>query len=116
MLLFSPKARRLLDRAVGSLPDRSQQESWRAWSISHPRTRREGDPLDDGLGRIPRDLAGIALAALEMLASDLKRKRDGGGLGEDKIALIENDLTFIDTVESVLIMDLGESEKGRAAA
>ena len=116
MKLFSPKARRLLDRAVALLPDPQQRESWRAWSIAHPNARRAGEPLEDGLGRIPSDVAAFGLAALAMLASDLKRTRESGKLADDELALVENDLSFIDTVESLLIMDLGESGTGRVAA
>ena len=116
MKLFSSKARRLLDRAVALLPDQHQQESWRAWSIAHPGTRHAGEPLEEGRGRIPRDVAAIGLAALELMVSDLKRTRDSENLADDELAFVENDLTFIDTVESLLIMDLRESCTGRVAA
>jgi hypothetical protein len=101
MILFSAKARQVLDDAVGLLPDARQRAQWQRWSVDHPQTRQPGGPPDDGAGPLPRDIAAIALAALEAKALRLRVERSDAA--EDQIFAFDNDLSLIRSIETMLV-------------
>jgi hypothetical protein len=101
MILFSAKARRVLDDAVGLLPDAQQRVQWRRWSADHPQTRQPGGPPDDGTGSLPHDIAAIALAALEAKALRLRVERSEAV--EDEVFAFDNDLSLIRSIETMLV-------------
>lgn len=101
MMLFSSKARRVLDDAVDLLMDERQRVRWRLWSVGHPQTLQPGGPAEDGGGPLPRDIAAIALAALEAKARQLRGERDR--VPSDEAFVFDNDLSLIRSIEVMLI-------------
>jgi hypothetical protein len=75
MLLFSPKAKRVIDYAVWTLPDDRKRRAWQSWAISHHIVRQAGDPTNDGRAPMPPDIAQIVLAALDRMATTLRRRQ-----------------------------------------
>jgi hypothetical protein len=71
--------------------------------------------MDDHGGPIPTGIAAVALAALARKVVRLEQRRDLPLLSEDELSDIENDLTFIDTVETALIQNLREASAQKAA-
>ncbi len=104
MILLSAKARRVLDDAVGLLPDARQRAQWHRWSRDHPQTRQPGGPPDDGDGPLPGDIAAIALAALEAKALALRTDRSRAA-AEDEAFAFDNDLSLIASIEAMLVED-----------
>jgi hypothetical protein len=115
MLLLSAKARRLIDAAVNDLPDPEQRGAWLAWAQANPNVRTPEGPADDGGGPIPTGIAAVALAALARKAARLQGRLVGPVLDDGETSDIENDLTFIDSVEAVLIRNLREASAQKAA-
>ena len=101
MMVFSAKARRVLDDAVGLLPDARQRAQWRRWSADHPQARQPGGPPDDGTGPLPDDVAAIALAALEAKALRLRVERSEAA--EDAVFAFDNDLSLIRSIETMVV-------------
>ena len=93
MVLFSAKARRVLDDAIGLLPDARRRALWQRWSADHPQTRQPGGPADDGGEPLPGDIAAIALAAL---------LRSARRAAEDEAFAFDNDLSLIRSIEAML--------------
>ena len=91
MVLFSAKARRVLDDAVGLLPDAQQRAQWRRWSTDHPQTRQPGGPSDDGAEPLPEAIVAIALTALEAKAGQLRTERSAAA--ENAAFVFDNDLS-----------------------
>ena len=58
---------------------------------------------------IPTGTAAVALAALSRKASRLHGRLNMPSLAENEVSDLENDLTFIDSVEAVLIRNLREA-------
>jgi hypothetical protein len=115
MLLLSAKARRFIDAAVSDLPDPEQRNAWLSWTSANPDVRTPDGPANDRGGPIPTGIAAVALAALARKVVRLEERRGTPHLDEDEMSDIENDLTFIDTVESVLIRNLREASAQKAA-
>jgi hypothetical protein len=118
VLLLSPKARRLIDVAVNELTDPTQRANWSAWARQHSRVRTPATPSDEPGDVLPVDAAAAALAALEQRAGKLKDRLGMPSLDEDEQSDIENYLTFIGSVEGVLIRSLDQdtSASGSRAA
>lgn len=108
MAKFSPKARRFIETAVQTFSNSTQKEIWVAWARLHPEMRQAGDELSNS-DILPQGVAITALSALESMASDLKRDLKSGSLNEDDAYDLENDLSFIETLASMLIRDLNAS-------
>jgi hypothetical protein len=100
MVLFSAKARRVLDDAIGLLPDARRRALWQRWSADHPQTRQPGGPADDGGEPLPGDIAAIALAALQAKALRLRAERSRAA--EDEAFAFDNDLSLIRSIEAML--------------
>lgn len=115
MLLLSAKARRLIDAAIADLPDPEQRDTWSSWARANPDVRTPDGPVDDGGGSIPTGTAAVALAALARKASRLQQRLGMPALDENEVSDLENDLTFIDSVEAVLIKNLRETSAPKAA-
>jgi hypothetical protein len=98
MLLFSAKARQLLDNAVNALPDVSRRAVWRTWASEHPYFRQPDGPADDGGPPLPGDVADVALYALQEMADSKTNRRTASNISEDEAADLENDLTYIRAV------------------
>lgn len=108
MAKFSPKARRFIETAVQTFSDGTQREIWTTWARLHPEVRQADDDLSNS-EVLPRAVVITALGALESMASDLRRDLNSGFVNEDDAYDLENDLSFIDTLESMLIRDLKTS-------
>jgi hypothetical protein len=106
MLIFSAKARQVVDGAVAALSDPSQQSIWQGWAEQHPRVRRPGDPIDDGSGPLPNDVTGVILVALERVVSDLHQQRLRGEFPEDEVYVLDNDLSLVKSVERAVYQNL----------
>jgi hypothetical protein len=61
MLLFSPGGRQVIDAAVAQFEDPHGREVWQRWAAQNPRTRRAGDPWDDGGPPLPHEIVEVAL-------------------------------------------------------
>ena len=105
MVLFSPKARRMLDAAVRLLPEPSDQGRWRDWAATHTEVRVPGGPEDDGTGPIARSVAIIALAALDRMERRLSSERDRAP--EDDRFVYDNDIGLLHTIRRMLHEDQG---------
>ena len=103
MILLSVKARRLLDSAVGCLPDGRQRQQWNAWSQTNLKTRHRDDPEDDGRGPIPNYYAGIASDALLRMASNLENEIKRFPHQEDEIVQLDNNRAYVLAIKDAII-------------
>jgi|GEM_PF-1673962 hypothetical protein len=101
MLLFSPGGRQVIDAAVAQFEDPHGREVWQRWAAQNPRTRRAGDPWDDGGPPLPHEIVEVALRALDCLARAKSLAREHPS-SEDEIAAIDNDLSRIKAVIRLL--------------
>lgn len=99
MLNLSPLARQLIDEGVAALPNPQHRRVWTNWTREHPKARRPDDPLDDGRGPFPHEILNIILAALEHVSTKLLSQRARPALSEDEIADLDNDLSYVRSVE-----------------
>lgn len=102
MLLLSEGARQVIDAAVQELGDAAQQKTWQNWARAHPRTRRDGDPWDDGGPPLPRDVVGVMLLALDEMAQRMRSRLDEPAT-EDEISDLDNDLSYIKAIARLLV-------------
>jgi hypothetical protein len=101
MLLFTAKARGLIDAAVLALPDAHRQHLWTAWSKDHPGVRVPNGPTEDAAPPPPKRVVLVALEALEELGA-AKRRQLEKTADEDEASDLENDLTYIVGVHDML--------------
>ncbi len=102
MLIFTLKARRLINRAVNAYGNDHQRETWRSFARTHPEVRRgPADPYEDGKGALSPDVADVARSVLNQMfnAMQLRLKE---GLSEDEVADLSNDLALIRSVVKTL--------------
>jgi hypothetical protein len=102
MLLFTAKARGLIDGAVLALPDAGRRQIWAAWSKDHPRIKVPDGPVDDGGPPPPRDVVFVALEALEELGATKRHQLNAGDISDDEASDIEMDLTYISGLHDML--------------
>ena len=105
MLIFSPKARQLVDEAV-MLLDQSQRRAWLAWSSEHDVSRGAGDQRDNGKGALPPEVVNAVLTALEAKKDRLRQRLRTPNLSEDEISDLDNDLTHVRSVERAVYENL----------
>lgn len=101
MLIFSAKARQLIDSAV-TLLGPSQQQVWLMWSSQYPRVRGPLDAADDRQGPTPSDVVDVVLAALEAQDAQMRRRLSAPGLSDDDVSDLDNDLTHLRAVERAI--------------
>jgi hypothetical protein len=104
MLLFSPKAKRVIDYAVWTLPDDRKRRAWQSWAISHHIVRQAGDPTNDGRAPMPPDIAQIVLAALDRMATTLRRPY--ATISEDDAFVADNGLSYVQTLAEAVTQEL----------
>ena len=104
MAAFSPKAYRLIDLAMCELEDDGARAEWVAWSHDHAERRTANSVTYSE--HVPRNVLAAALAALERMSRSLKARLSSNDLDDDDVSDMENDLTYIRTVETSLIRDL----------
>jgi hypothetical protein len=103
MLIFTLKARRLINQAVNAFGNDHQRLVWRTWASAHPDIRRgPADPYDDGAGALSPEVATVARTVLNQLFDATQRRLGSSSLSEDDIADISNDLAFIRSVVKTL--------------
>jgi hypothetical protein len=103
MLIFSPKARHLIDRAVSNFTEPSRAAIWRAWADANPRVRRSGEPWDDGGPPLPDDVVDTALLALDRMENSFTRRKEMPNVSEDEASDLDNDLSHLHAVQRFLI-------------
>jgi hypothetical protein len=101
MLLLSEGTRRLIDAAVDDLADPDRRKIWRDWAIAHPRSRRAGDPWDDGGPPLPGAITNVAITALSERWHRMRSRLEELS-SEDEIADLDNDLSHITSVVRLL--------------
>jgi hypothetical protein len=98
MLIFTLKARRLINQAVNTYGNDHQRRIWRAWLGAHPDVRRgPADPYDDGTGALSPEVAGVARSVLNQLFDAIERRAKVATSDDDMVDL-SNDLAFIRSV------------------
>jgi len=105
MPVFSPKARRMIDLAVSNLPDACQRQIWESWSRSHTESLTSSSLSIDSR-EIPKEVAAVAVGALERLASDFRRSAAQCADDEDALSDLHTDIAFIKGIESLLMKSL----------
>lgn len=105
MLILSAGARRLINDAASLLPAGARQV-WQAWADGHPQVRRAGDPSDDSKGALPKDVAGVILAALEAQRERMRLLRGRPGISEDEVSDLDNDISHIGSVERAVLENI----------
>ena len=103
MLIFSPKARQLVDWAVANFTEPPRIAIWKAWANDNLRVRRAGEPWDDGGPPLPGDVVEIALLALDRMEGSLENQKLQATLSEDEISDLDNDLSHLHAVQRFLI-------------
>jgi hypothetical protein len=103
MLIFSPKARQLIERAVSNFTDPSRATIWRTWADANPNVRRAGEPWDDGGPPLPDEVVDTALLALDRMENSFIRRKEAVNLSEDEISDLDNDLGHLHAVQRFLI-------------
>jgi len=101
MLIFSSKARQLIDNAVLFLHP-AERQVWIAWAAEHPHGRGPGESSDDGRGPLPAELIDVLLAALEAKRSHMTASFEKRTLSEDEISDLDNDLSHLRSVEQAI--------------
>src|SRR5260221_14232526 len=100
MTIFTLKSRRLIETAFARLGGTSQKDVWQTWAREHPEVRGPEGPSWQSLARVlPFEVAMAALFALEYLADEKRKRRDLRGLSEDEISELDNDLSYVKSVE-----------------
>ena len=105
MILFSPKARRLIDAAVSQFGDAGQRDLWRQWAEAHPGTRQASGPPDDGGPPIPETVVAIALWALSAMEIGMSRQSTRGSCSDDEAIHRTNTIEYIRSIEAALRPD-----------
>jgi hypothetical protein len=103
MMLFSPKARRMLDQAVGLLPNQSQRDLWRDWASAHPHARQPSGPRNDGGPPMPEHIFAIASVALDAMQDRLLALQAEST--EHDVYVIDNDLSQLKAIRVTLDED-----------
>ena len=103
MLIFSPKARQLIDLAVSTFVDPRRAAVWKSWAKINPKMRLSGEPWDDGGPPLPNDVVETALLALDQMEGSIQHEKENKGLSEDDISYLDNDLSHIHAVQQFLI-------------
>jgi hypothetical protein len=103
MLIFSPKARELVDLGFTNFTEPPRIAIWKAWADANPRVRRAGEPWDDGGPPLPGDVVEIALIALDKMEGSLKNQKLQPTLSEDDISDLDNDLSHLHAVQRFLV-------------
>jgi hypothetical protein len=100
MTFFSPKSRRLIEAAFADLGGTSQRDVWQAWVRANPDIRGPAGAAWQSLARImPFEVAMATLFALEHLTDEKRKLRDARGLSDDEISDLDNDLSYVKSVE-----------------
>lgn len=100
MPLLSLGARRIIDRAVGILPE---GHIWRAWATDHPRVRLPGDPWDYSIDLMPDDVVRVVAAGLNGLIVDMNKRLQKPELSDDDAAEIDNDLAYVESILNFIV-------------
>ncbi len=102
MLLFSSKARKLLDIAVDALPDASRRVVWQRWVREHPNIQLPDGPTHDDQPPLPDDAAEVALSALAILADRKRTRQQASDISADELSDLDNDLGYIGAVSRLI--------------
>jgi hypothetical protein len=104
MVTLAPRALRLLDAAIEQLGDDHRTGKWAAWRKSHREIARSpGERWDDfGQSAFPADIVETALLALGCWAGGLRERRGRFGLSEDEVSDLDNQLSYVQSVERFL--------------
>lgn len=103
MIILTLKERQLIDNAVFNLGTSREISIWREWKLAH-QTVRSGpsDPVDDGLGDMPRNFQRSMTAALRRSAKALSTKIHSAELSDDDATDLCNDLVEIGSTIEVI--------------
>ena len=103
MLIFTIGEKRLISAAVNEFTNDAQKEEWKTWARTHRNVRLgPDDPPDDGQGQLPSSISDIIRRALEGLLWQKVDIYKSGGLTEDEIADISNDIADINSITNTL--------------
>jgi hypothetical protein len=100
-MILTPQAQRLVAEAVRELPGQAR-DKWRSWSECHTG------------GRLPEDLAPIALSALELIAGRIEQRLAITSISEDEEMDLLNELGFVQAIAGQLRHETDGAERRRA--
>jgi hypothetical protein len=115
MLIFSVGERQLINMAINAHGNDAQRAIWRGWASAHPVRHGPADPFDDGTGPFPADVAEVIRSVLNQMFDALHRRGSSGGLSEDELADLSNDLSSIRSVAKSLGEFPGSAVMGQAS-
>jgi len=78
----------------------SQKDTWQAWAREHPDVRGpDGISWQDLARVLPFEVEMATHFALEHLADEKRKRREMAGLSDDEISDLDNDLSYVKSVE-----------------
>ena len=93
MLIFSAKARQLIDGAI-TLLDPRRQQVWSTWSSAHPVLTGPHDAHDPP----PREVLDVVIEALEAQDAQMRQRLFDPNVSEDDVSDLDNDLSHLRSV------------------
>jgi len=106
--ILTAKARQLIERGVSEAGDYHHRKVWHSWAQANPDVRGPGQPWEKAAGRLPTEVIATALYVLEYIARGKRQKLERGHLSEDEISDLDNDLTYIKSLERFLLQGVPE--------
>ena len=106
MVAFSAGTQQMIELAMSKLSDQNRVDEWQRWRKSHDHVRSPGEPLEDETEQLPSLIAGSILTALENLKVLISRQQSQDDLSEDEVSDLDNDLSLVKAIESMIYGDL----------
>ena len=100
MLIFSAGAKHMIDQAVAALSNPLDRDAWVRWSIEHPEVRTPKSPALNETEPMPKHVVSVVLGALEKMSLKMQERRAAFGVSEDELSELDNDITFIRSIEA----------------
>ncbi len=101
----SLKARHFILVGLEQINGREDAGAWLAWVHENP-PERTGGPINQAQKYLPQDVAQIALRGLDALAKHIVQKLENESLDREAAIALENDLGYIQDIETEINQDL----------
>lgn len=108
MAILTAKARQMIEWGIDDVADFHQRKVWHSWAQANPGVRGPGEAWQDVLGKLPEDVVATALYVLEHIARRKRQQLERYDLSEDEISDIDNDLGYIQSLESFILRGIPE--------
>jgi hypothetical protein len=108
MAILTAKARQFIEWGIDDAADFHQRKIWHTWAQANPDARGPGEAWQDAMGKLPEDVVATALYVLEHIARRKRQQLEWQNLSEDEVADIDNDLSYIQSLERFILRGIPE--------